>query len=153
MGTVRVVIECEPHDGARNMALDEALLESAAGRGLVTVRVYGWRSACITIGRFQSVRRTLPAGSLQSAVPIARRITGGRAILHGSDVTLAVATPTDRIGLSDARDVMGLYARLVGPIAQALTSLGVPVASGSGRGDHNGGGDCFDCAEIGRAHV
>jgi lipoate-protein ligase A len=129
------------------MALDEALLETAGHKGVVSVRVYTWRAPCVTIGRFQSVRRTMPPGALRSCVPMARRITGGRAILHGGDVTLSVAMPTRGSGLAlrDARDVQGIYAALVAPIARSLASQGAEVIRGKG-GSAGDGGDCFDSA-------
>ena len=53
MGTARVVIESEPQDGVRNMAVDEALLEAALERGECTVRWYRWREATVSLGYFQ----------------------------------------------------------------------------------------------------
>ena len=53
---VRVVIESEPQDGVRNMAVDEALLEAALDRGECTVRWYRWREATVSLGYFQDCR-------------------------------------------------------------------------------------------------
>jgi len=69
---------------AQNMALDELLLDRPGW----FIRLTRWQEAAITIGRFQS-----PADSLAGfeEVEAARRVTGGGAILHGEDLTLAIA--------------------------------------------------------------
>lgn len=69
---------------AANLALDAALLEIA---GPPTLRLYGWRPAGLSIGRFQDADafRGLP-GEHQ----LVRRSTGGGAIWHGDEITFAL---------------------------------------------------------------
>ena len=86
--------------GAWNMALDEALLETAR-EDVLTLRLYGWRPATLSLGRFQR-RSAVPPG-LSDRFPLVRRPTGGGAIIHGTDeITLSLsgragfAPPTPR---------------------------------------------------------
>src|ERR1700690_1334272 len=67
--------------GAWNMALDEALLESADADGLATLRFYRWSEPTLSLGYFQAAadRRLHPA-SLDCT--LVRRSSGGGAILH-----------------------------------------------------------------------
>ena len=74
------------------MAVDEALLESAAESGVTTVRIYEWKAATISVGYFQD----LPADGLSpelAELPIVRRLSGGGAILHHHEITYSCAIP------------------------------------------------------------
>lgn len=88
----RLLIEPEPHDGRWNMAYDEALLEAAATRGDVILRIYRWSEPTLSLGYFQ---KSLPADlppSLRS-LPCVRRLSGGGAILHHHEWTYSCAVP------------------------------------------------------------
>ena len=43
-------------NGARNMAIDEALLLCAAPGSAPILRFYSWNPACVSLGRFQKMR-------------------------------------------------------------------------------------------------
>jgi lipoate-protein ligase A len=73
---------------AFNMALDEALLRSAAKRGRPLLRVYSWRKPAVSIGYFQKFP-SQPAGTCA----IVRRPTGGGVVYHGNDTTYTVVVP------------------------------------------------------------
>jgi lipoyl(octanoyl) transferase len=92
MGTCRVVIESEPRDGIRNMALDEALLEAALSDGECTVRWYRWDTATVSLGYFQAADAATAVPEL-AALPIVRRLTGGGAILHHHEWTYSCSIP------------------------------------------------------------
>ncbi len=81
-------IDSGPCDAAYNMALDEAIAFAVRkGRTLPTLRVYGWEVPSVSIGSFQGIpdiNREYCAGS---NIPVVRRPTGGRAILHGDELT------------------------------------------------------------------
>jgi hypothetical protein len=42
-----------PSSGAQNMAVDEALLESAIAGGPPVLRIYAWQPAAVSLGYFQ----------------------------------------------------------------------------------------------------
>ena len=78
--------------GARQMALDEALLESAAERGSATLRFYRWSEPTLSLGYFQDyAERDSHAASRNCA--LVRRQTGGGAILHDRELTYSLAIP------------------------------------------------------------
>jgi lipoate-protein ligase A len=78
-------------DGATNMARDEAMLESAAGRDLASLRFYTWTEPTVSLGYFQkSDDRESP-----NLKPLAwvRRSTGGATIVHHHELTYSFALP------------------------------------------------------------
>ncbi|MBM3494450.1 MAG: lipoate--protein ligase family protein [Armatimonadetes bacterium] len=138
---------CEP---AHNMALDAAILDCvAASLSPPTIRVYSWDRAAISVGRFQDARRTLHIGyCLQHGIPVVRRITGGRGVLHGSDLTVSIAAP--ETALSDGPlGVAAVHSVLLGGVSVGLERLGLRTSLGSARPLARGGGDCFATATCG----
>ena len=107
------------------MAVDEAMLEGhAAGETSPTLRVYSWRPAAVSLGRFQQAESSvdLPA-CRRLGIDVVRRPTGGRAILHTEqEVTFSVVVSTQRLGTAG---VMDSYRALAGGIIAALRSLGL----------------------------
>lgn len=105
------------------MARDLALLsESHDGW---SARVYDWDAAWVTLGRFQRAEDALLPGA---PVQWVTRPTGGRAVLHGHDVTLGIAVQYRALGLADGtRDLRSVYRAVVRPLAQALSSAGLPA--------------------------
>ncbi len=84
-------------DGAWNMAVDEAIAD-AVGEGRVppTLRLYRWDRPHVSLGYLQ----TAPGGVDLAAcrwleIPIIRRPSGGRAVLHAQELTYSVAVPLD----------------------------------------------------------
>lgn len=120
---VRVRILVEGHaPGATNMARDEALL----AEGVPTVRLYGWRPACASLGRAQTEADVDLEAARAMGVDVVRRATGGGAILHNEDeVTYAVILPLNHPGLP--RDVPGSFAFLSRGVVDALRTLGLPA--------------------------
>jgi len=77
--------------GSWNMALDEALLESAS-QGGVQLRFYRWQPATLSLGYFQTLAaRQTHAASLP--LPLVRRSTGGGAIVHDRELTYSFTAP------------------------------------------------------------
>jgi len=70
---------------AFNMALDEALLCTAAKRGRPLLRVYSWEKPAVTFGYFQK----FPA-ELANDYEVVRRPTGGGVVYHVKDTTYTV---------------------------------------------------------------
>lgn len=78
--------------GDWNMAVDEALMSSAAESGLVTLRCYRWAKPTLSLGYFQSIdERSTHVASREC--DWVRRHSGGGAILHHYDVTYSLALP------------------------------------------------------------
>lgn len=111
--------------GADTMATDELLAAEAARLGRPLMRFYGWQSPTVSLGGFQSIAEARRLGAIRAA-PLVRRPSGGGAIVHGTDLTYALAVPRDHplavaalplyeavhAALVDVLDGLGLRARL-----------------------------------------
>jgi len=86
------IINSPAADGAANMAIDESILEAVRqGQSPPTLRLYTWKPACLSIGRFQRAGRSVDWDALASlGYNFVRRPTGGRAVLHDDELTYAV---------------------------------------------------------------
>lgn len=81
----RLIID-PPQPGAWNMAVDEALLETASAEGGMCLRFYHWSRPTLSLGYFQELaQREKHLGSREADV--VRRSTGGGAILHDGELT------------------------------------------------------------------
>ena len=110
--------------GPANMALDESMAVSVAqGQKPPTLRIYGWNSRTISIGRFQSASDIAWEAAQEQGVEVVRRPTGGRALLHAEEVTYAVALPQDH-SLA-AEGVLETYRRISQGLVAALEHLGL----------------------------
>lgn len=79
------------------MALDEAIsTEVRRGPSPPTLRLYGWEKPSLSLGCFQSVSDINSDYCKDHAIPVVRRPTGGRAILHGDELTYSFSAKTDK---------------------------------------------------------
>jgi lipoate-protein ligase A len=125
-------LDSGPASGAENMALDEVLLERAAREGAApALRLYSFDPPAITVGAHQEIALVLDLDAVfADGLGCARRITGGRALLHERELTYCVAAPR-------AGDFGGppaaIFARIAAALAAALRSIGVPAEVSRGR--------------------
>jgi lipoate-protein ligase A len=75
---------------ARNMAVDEALLEFAVAHGAPVLRFYGWTEPAGTFGYSQRISDVEAVTGLR---PLIRRCTGGGFVPHDRDWTYSFAVP------------------------------------------------------------
>ena len=83
----------EGSPGPFNMGLDEALLASAVATGTPSLRFYTWAGPWLSVGYAQSFDESRLPALDAAGVGFVRRVTGGKAVLHGADLTYAVAAP------------------------------------------------------------
>ena len=124
----RVIIEPDFQNGPNNMAIDGAVLESVAnGLQLPTLRLYGWRPMCLSLGYGQRTRDA-DLGRLQAhGWHLLRRPTGGKAILHGDELTYSLSLPlTHPLA---AANVIESYRRISRGLLQTLRNLGLSAVS------------------------
>lgn len=77
------------------MALDEAILEAVRQNlSPPTLRLYQWDKPSISIGYFQKVSDINIDYCRRKGYPLVRRLTGGRAILHDSEITYSFSART-----------------------------------------------------------
>lgn len=109
------------------MAADARLLEDAeAGRW--SARLYTWSTPWVTLGRFQDPGRDLLR---PCPIPWVSRPTGGRAVLHGHDLTVGLAAPlVDLVDQSARRSVRAIYRAVTEPLIEALRAVGIPACLG-----------------------
>ena len=113
-----------------NMALDEALSVSARQGGSgPTLRLYGWDRPSVSLGRHQRAGILDLAHCLEAGIPVVRRPTGGRAILHGMELTYSFSAPAGITGLGTG--VLESYKALSHAFMHAFKSLGLSAMSTS----------------------
>lgn len=116
------VIEDGPGEGAWNMAVDRALLESRQGGGAPTLRLYRWARPTLSLGRFQDAVSVDLDKCRRQGVDVVRRATGGRAVLHDDELTYSVVASVDD---GVPRGVAASYRLLCGALVEAYVRLGV----------------------------
>jgi len=121
---LRVIIETEPCSGEWNMAVDEALLETAISTGQATLRWYRWEQPSVSLGYFQKFDE-LATDPMMSQLPVVRRLTGGGAILHDNEWTYSVVLPANQRLFDQPPQ---LYDIIHGAVVAGLNDLGVPVS-------------------------
>ncbi len=120
------------------MQTDLALLAEVAAGAPPALRVYCWNPPALSLGRFQPDDDVDHAACRARGVEVVRRPTGGRALLHGGDLTYSVALrkPSGSAGAVDA-----IYAALACGLIAGLHRLGVTAAVA--RHDGPAGPVCF----------
>ncbi|MBI5639581.1 MAG: lipoate--protein ligase family protein [Nitrospirae bacterium] len=89
------MIDSGPCSAFYNMALDEALATSVRKDGLPpTLRLYGWDRPSLSLGCFQKPSDINLDYCSEKCIPVVRRPTGGRAILHGDELTYSFSVRT-----------------------------------------------------------
>ena len=141
--TWRIILDID-RDPAMNMALDTAILESViAGDVPPTLRFYGWTRPAVTVGFHQKPEVVLNLKAVERAgIEVVIRPTGGRAVLHGDDLTYSIAIPATEVRGSG---VTASYRFLSEALAEGLAEGGIDVTLARGRGSSFGPGPqpCF----------
>jgi lipoyl(octanoyl) transferase len=108
--------EAGAHSAAMNMAIDEALLETAK---IPSIRFYRWKSPALSFGYFG---RFADVADYAAERDLVRRWTGGGIVFHGDDLTYSIIIP--------ARDTMFaessafIYAAIHSALRDALSIQG-----------------------------
>ena len=105
-----------PHPAAMNMAIDEALLESAS---IPTIRFYRWHSPALSFGYFG---RFSDVAIYAAERDLVRRWTGGGTVLHGDDLTYSVMIPASDPAFGESS--IWIYEKIHRALANALNGVG-----------------------------
>lgn len=131
-----------PGPAAWNMAVDLALFRGQAEGSPPTLRLYRWQQPTLSLGAGQK----LPAAFLEKwrtvRLPLVRRPTGGRAVLHGWDLTYCfTAGPAAGFPLQ----VRAVYRLLNQALQRGLARLGLQTDLADQRQSQPGPApiDCF----------
>src|SRR6266550_1876867 len=133
-----------PRTAAINMAVDEALLESAT---IPTIRFYRWDHPALSFGYFGRY-----ADVIQRKRDLVRRWTGGGIVFHGEDLTYSIVVPAGDSAFSESS--MSIYEKVHQALSGALTASGqhavlAAIDDRGGRGvatrasSIDGGYNCF----------
>ncbi len=108
------------------MAVDEAILTLSSRGGQAALRFFSWESPSLSIGSFQAAEEVDTDELKRRDIPLVRRPTGGRAVLHDSELTYSVICPIPSEFFPS--DLMGSY-RLIGAcFLEGLKILGVEAS-------------------------
>ena len=85
------LIEDIPRTGNFNMAADQFLLENYSQDAYPVFRIYDWESTTLSLGRNEILDHQIDLNACEKfGIPIVRRSTGGKAVLHGFDLTYSI---------------------------------------------------------------
>src|SRR5262245_862328 len=103
------------HSAAMNMAIDEALLESAA---VPSIRFYRWQSPALSFGYFGNYSDVAIYAAERDLV---RRWTGGGIVLHGDDLTYSIVIPSSNAAFAEPS--LAIYERIHRALADTLNGI------------------------------
>lgn len=128
------------------MAIDEVLLHRP-GNSPPVLRLYTWHHPTLTVGMAQPVERHVNLDYCRDhKIPVIRRITGGKAVLHASELTYSISGSTSDFpfGLS----LLDCYKEIGNAFCKACRALGIQadMAPRETRGSAGSLTSCFACS-------
>jgi lipoate---protein ligase len=112
------ILETGYNSGPWNMALDEILMNYVKG-DMPILRLYRWQPAAVSIGYFQSMDEEVDVKKCkQIGIDVVRRITGGGAVLHESELTYSFITKIY------PKNIMDSYNLICEPVVMCINKLG-----------------------------
>jgi len=107
-----------------NMALDEAIATAVKrGNSPPTLRLYEWDIPSVSVGYFQRMRDINIDYCRERSIPIVRRPTGGRAILHNHEITYSFSVKTEYGVFS--KGLLDSYKKISRAFGLALSKIGL----------------------------
>jgi lipoate-protein ligase A len=113
---LNVYHDIDSRSAAMNMAIDEALLETAT---VATIRFYRWDHPALSFGYFG---KFADVESFAAQRDLVRRWTGGGIVLHGEDLTYSLVVPATDPAFSQSS--MAIYEKVHGAMQVALLPSG-----------------------------
>ena len=107
-----------------NMAIDEAIsIAFSEGKVSPTLRLYRWSVPSLSIGSFQKLESDWLGFLKTKSIPLVRRMTGGRALLHDQELTYSVVSSTRDPFFSEG--IKGTFYTIANGLIAGLRQLGV----------------------------
>jgi lipoate-protein ligase A len=116
LGRLTVYQDFTPRSAAMNMAIDEALLETAK---IPSIRFYRWNSPALSFGYFG---RFADVADYAVERDLVRRWTGGGIVFHGDDLTYSIIIPAQDAVF--AQSSMSIYEKIHRALRNALAANG-----------------------------
>jgi len=111
------VLETGYNTAPWNMALDEVLMNGV--NDMPVLRLYGWKPPAVSIGYFQSMEEEVDVKKCKNiGIEVVRRITGGGAVLHDSELTYSFMTT------KYPQNIMESYKLICDAIVVCINKLG-----------------------------
>jgi lipoate-protein ligase A len=122
------LIDSGPCSAVYNMALDESIaVHVRKNESPPTLRLYGWDRPSISLGYSQKASDIDRAFCALHNIPVVRRPTGGRAILHGDELTYSFSVSTDHELFSGG--LLDSYRKISAALTLAFRKAGIPAES------------------------
>ncbi len=127
------IIEYQENNGKYNMDFDSLLLEKAIKEqsNEPVLRFYGWKPACVSIGRNQSENSINSEYCNQNGIDIVKRVTGGRALLHDDEVTYSFICPIHI--LKNGESVILSYKEISSAIIRGFQTVNIDLELGGSK--------------------
>jgi len=122
------LIDSGPGEGAWNLALDDAIFRSVRERrSPPTLRLYAWAAPTLSLGYGQDRDDDVDlAACAARGIPVIRRATGGRAVLHDREITYSVAVPAGAEPFGAGLDAA--YSAVAAGLLAGLQQLGLEAS-------------------------
>jgi lipoate-protein ligase A len=124
-GSLDVYHDEPSRSAAVNMAIDEALLETAE---VPTIRFYQWDHPALSFGYFGKFTEVSAHSTERDLV---RRWTGGGIVFHGNDLTYSLVIPATDTAFSES--AMSIYEKIHAALRAAFAANGKSVELAEGR--------------------
>jgi lipoyl(octanoyl) transferase len=111
---LNVYLDIDSRSAAMNMAIDEALLETAA---VPSIRFYQWDHPALSFGYFGKFNDVA-----NYECDIVRRWTGGGVVFHGEDLTYSIVIPASDAAFGESS--VSIYEKVHRAVCFALDSCG-----------------------------
>jgi len=145
-----ILIQDPARSGHFNMAADSFAASWAKGIEAPILRLYTWNCATLSLGFHQKITEAVLRRCKEAGVPVVRRPTGGRAVLHDNELTYCLCLPIKQGPFAIARDELLRQIGEVFVMAARKCGLNADLAHLTGRNisDHEplrkGSPLCFD---------
>lgn len=146
-------IDSGPCSATYNMALDEAIATVVRkDNAPPTLRLYCWDIPSVSIGYFQKISEINTEYCSANNIPVVRRITGGRAILHNHEMTYSFAVKTTHGIFS--KGLLDSYKKLSRAFNSALLKVGLfPETKLRRKSPHSRSSLCFHATSYGEITI
>jgi len=117
-------LDTGPCRAAYNMALDESIAITVKQENAPpTLRLYSWHKPSVSIGYFQKIKDVDVGYCAKKNIPLVRRLTGGRAILHGDEITYSFSSRTTSGLFSNG--LLDSYKKISAALHLALSKMAI----------------------------
>ncbi|MBF0541547.1 MAG: lipoate--protein ligase family protein [Nitrospirae bacterium] len=135
-------------DASQNMTIDQEIADEVIYGDASALRFYGWNVPSVTLGYFQKESGINIDYCKDNSIPVVKRPTGGRAVLHDNELTYSFAS-----GINDGiftNNLLDNYHKLSDVFKTAFSEIGLEVVTNDRRKNRNSASPlCFDSPSFG----